>query len=142
MTELKKAAKESCEAPCESKAVPQIIFTSVPSSFRSGYSDEKECNRLAEQTKKSPLTFGTKSFGSMNELSEWISQFSQGKGAEGEQLYKQCPGSCSPQFHYEIRTGGGVDVTPAVICGAARDKDENLYSIAVSVELQCSRSAS
>lgn len=111
-----------------------IAFSSTPSSFRTNYSDKSRCEKLFETTSNSPLNFDIQHFDNHETLSAWIGDFSQGKGIEGEKLYQRCPGSCSPQFTYEIReTDSRIELLPTAICGPARDKSDNEYRIEYAI---------
>ncbi|MCB0337738.1 MAG: hypothetical protein KDD62_15585, partial [Bdellovibrionales bacterium] len=71
-------------------------------------------------------------------LQKWINRFSQGKNAAGIQLYKQCPGACSPQYEYLLqKLGTGFEVDAHVICGPARNKWDNRYSISYGLRWIC-----
>ena len=106
-----------------------IYFSSVPGKFLSSYPDKPQCERLAEQTTRSPLVFSGLSFQSLSDFDSWFGDFSQGRGREGEKLYRLCPGSCSPQYFCYIykKPSGKFEVRAEVICVVVRDKSDNIY---------------
>lgn len=131
-----------CPADCKPPEKPQIIFTSIPNKFISGYSDEAHCKDLSQRTASKPFRFEDRRFKSIEELADWFGQFSQGKGDDGAALYEKCDGSCSPQYHCEIsESGGSLTLDASVSCGAARDKDDNQYKLAVAYRWVCSPAA-
>lgn len=130
----------NCPADCKAAPRPEIVFSSVPLKFRSDYRDEKQCEALERQTAEQPLTYSGITFRSLEDLSEWFGDFSQGKGREGRDLYKKCSGSCSPQYKdITIReTGSGALAVHAMVeCGHARDKGDNQYKLATSYRWRC-----
>ena len=113
-----------------------IVFTSVPTSFIDGKtdSDKVSCDKRLEETTESPIVYTDKSFYDSETLMDWISDFSQGRGKEGKNLYRRCSGSCSPQYKYNIQLGETAFlVTAEVICGKARNKSDDLYELVVKV---------
>ena len=61
------------------------------------------CIRDRVKTANQSFKFGPKLFATLAELNSWVGDFSQGKGTDGETLYKLCPRSCSPDYKYSIR---------------------------------------
>lgn len=127
-----------CPSGCRVSPTPKLIFRSVPNKFQSDYSDAKKCEAYFKQTKVRPLTYTRTLEPEVDELADWIGDFSQGEGDEGEEMYDDCDGSCSPQFFYDILLRQEMlEVTADVVCGPARDKDDNTYTIEYSFIWLC-----
>ncbi|MCB1198606.1 MAG: hypothetical protein KDK51_09550 [Deltaproteobacteria bacterium] len=108
----------------------QAIIQAIPQKFLTDYNQSETCQALLEETQQQPLVFSPSSFPSIDALQEWIVQFSRGRQKDGKALYRQCPGKCSPQYHYQIdRQSAGFTVTSYIICGHARDKKSDMYDI-------------
>ena len=43
----------------------------------------------------------------MSEVESWFSDFSRGKGADGQNMYDRCSGQCSPQYEFFIADANG-----------------------------------
>ncbi|MDR2337409.1 MAG: hypothetical protein LBE20_02025 [Deltaproteobacteria bacterium] len=108
-----------------------IIFTSIPTTFLEGKTDAAgvSCATRFTETSKTPLSYTNKTFYNNSALLDWISDFSQGNGQEGKDLYKRCSGDCSPQYEYHIlqTEANGYSLTAQVVCGKARNKSDDLY---------------
>ncbi len=113
-----------------------IIFTSVPTTFLEGEKDDNNvsCDTRFTETQSSPLVYIKNDFKNKDDLINWISNFSQGDGKEGNDLYKKCSGDCSPQYSYKItrNTAGNFSLTASVICGKARNKSDDLYELTIT----------
>ena len=73
--------------------------------------------------------------GSIDDLTNWIMDFTRGKGADGESLYEQCPGKCSPQYTWWIDPDEtGLTVKARAVCGLPRDRDGNKYHLSTALE--------
>lgn len=126
-----------CPAGCALPEKPVIVFRAVPQKFLTNYSDYNMCQKLLEQTEKAPFEYN-KDFSSMSEVESWFSDFSRGKGADGQNMYEKCGGQCSPQYEFFIvDTKGKLSLDADVICGHARDKDNDMYDISYSYKWQC-----
>jgi hypothetical protein len=126
-----------CPAGCVLPAKPVIVFRAVPTAFVTNYSDYDKCQKLLEETEKTPFEYN-ESFSSMSEVESWFSDFSRGKGTDGQDLYKRCSGQCSPQYEFFITSDGGKLALDAdVVCGHARDKSNNMYDISYSYKWIC-----
>ena len=126
-----------CPAGCALPEKPVIVFQAVPQKFLTNYSDYNMCQKLLEQTEKTPFEYN-KDFGSMSEIESWFSDFSRGKGTDGQNMYEKCGGQCSPQYEFFIvNTNGKFALDADVVCGHARDKDNNMYDISYSYKWQC-----
>lgn len=132
-----------CPANCQVARRPKLIFKSVPNKFRTQYADAAKCEAAFKKTKSKPLVYTQTLEPDVEPLAEWIGEFSQGNGEAGVQLYRDCDGSCSPQFYYDIRLRRDkLEVEAAVVCGPARDKYDNTYTVEYSFIWSCEASTS
>ena len=116
----------------------RIIFKSIPELSKKTTSDDEMCERQEAATSAKPLEFGDKRFAGVDELNDWIMDFTQGKGTEGKSLYKQCPGKCSPQYTWWIEPQKSeLLVNARVICGRPRDRDGNKYQLSIALTPAC-----
>ncbi len=122
-----------------SDASPQrIVFKSIPELSTKADADDQMCQRLEKATMKAPLEFNGKRFASVDELTDWIMGFTQGKGEDGKSLYEQCPGKCSPQYTWWIVPDKtDLLVEARVVCGAPRDRDGNKYHLSIALAASC-----
>jgi hypothetical protein len=126
-----------CPAGCTLPDKPVIVFRAVPQKFLTDYSDYNMCQKLLEQTEKMPFEYN-KDFSSMSEVENWFSNFSRGKGADGQNMYEKCGGQCSPQYEFFIADANGkLSLDADVVCGHARDKNNNMYDISYSYKWVC-----
>lgn len=126
-----------CPQGCTLPDKPVIVFRAIPQKFLTSYSDYNKCQKLLEETEKTPFEYN-KDFSSMSEVESWFSDFSRGKGADGQNMYDRCSGQCSPQYEFFIAdTNGKLALDADVVCGHARDKDNNMYDISYSYRWQC-----
>ena len=108
--------------------IPALVLESTPQKFLTDYRDSAYCQEKFSSTVKKPIEFNGLSFASIDELSKWFGDFSQGSGKEGKQLYALCDKSCSPQYSLQIKESAGkLNVNASAICGPARDKDDDMY---------------
>jgi len=115
--------------------VQRVIFKSIPELSTKVGADDQMCERYERATTKEPLEFEDKRFASVDELTNWIMDFTQGKGADGESLYEQCPGRCSPRYTWWIDPDEtGLTVEARVVCGLPRDRDGNKYRLSTALE--------
>jgi|GEM_PF-1875902 len=137
LNELKKRAAD----PVLGKANEAlIILKSSPNKLLSDGSDKEFCAQAEKLTLTTPIRYPDRKFSSANELNSWISDIQQGSGKDGKDLYKQCLKSCSPKVTYIISEDGkdgALRATAEVVCGAARDKDENMYKISYGITGLC-----
>ena len=116
----------------------RIIFKSIPELSKKTTSDDEMCARREAVTSKEPLEFGEKRFATVDDLTDWIMDFTQGKGTEGKSLYKQCPGKCSPQYTWWIEPQQSeLLVRARVICGRPRDRSGNKYQLSIATTPVC-----
>jgi hypothetical protein len=132
---------EPCPAGCTGPSGPEILFRSVPRRVRSDYSGAAYCAATLEQTAAHPLTY-SRHFASQSELGNWIYDLAMGDGPDGKHLYERCDNSCSPRYTYLIRPeADGLAVETSVICGHARDRDDNKFELSYSVRWSCDGTA-
>lgn len=130
--------KDFCADRCVLPAHPDIIFRSIPRKYLSDYGDKDQCNRLYLNTKRFPLRYSVSLPREPEKLNEWIADFSQGENDQGKALYIDCPGSCSPQYEYVITpVMDAYAVNAQVVCGPARDKGDDMYTLSYSFRWQC-----
>ncbi len=128
-----------CPAECKPATAPRIIFRSIPSSYLSSYSDKAKCTELLSATQRKPISYPDRKFADMDALNSWFGDFSQGKGSDGKDLYQRCDGDCSPQYECDITKGtdGKLSLDARVVCGHARDKDQNTYDLSYVFRWEC-----
>lgn len=130
-----RGCKDGCTTP-----VAAIVFTSTPNLVLESYDESTSCQRLYEQTLLNPIVYDRRSFDSEEEAKEWYQDLTMGDGADGEDLYARCPGMCSPAYSsVAYKYGGKFVVTATIVCGHARDKDDNHYKLSSSVRWICPR---
>jgi len=126
-----------CPSGCEISEKPEIIFKAVPNKFLSDYSDYDKCQKLLEETQKTPFEYNEQ-FSSIDQIESWFSDFSRGKGEDGKGMYDKCSGKCSPQYELIIsKQNGKLALDADVICGHERDKKDNQYELSYSYRWSC-----
>jgi hypothetical protein len=116
----------------------RVIFTSTPVLSKKAHDDDAMCARYEQITNEDPLRFEDKHFDTVNDLTTWIMDFTQGKGGDGESLYRQCPGKCSPRYTWWIEPEkAGMKVQARVVCGLPRDRDGDLYELTTALAAPC-----
>lgn len=126
-----------CPAGCELNNEPVVIFKAIPHKFLTSYSDYDMCQKLLEQTEKTPFNYN-KQFDSITDVENWFSNFSRGKGTDGKDLDKKCGGDCSPQYEFFItNNGANLTLNADVVCGHARDKSDDKYNLFYSYRWTC-----
>lgn len=118
-----------------SSSSTKFSIKSTPNKLLDNYSDKTYCETKKQETENSPLQFNSPEIPSLDNLNSWIADFSQGKGEKGGELYEKCDRSCSPSYEYHIsyrkEQGEKINVTASVVCGHARDKDDNQYTLSL-----------
>lgn len=116
-----------------------IVLKSSPNKLLNDSEDSDFCAAAEKQTMLSPIRYQDRSFSEPRDLTAWISDLQQGSGADGKDLYRQCAKSCSPRITYTISNPPNAKLfaTAEVICGPARDKDENMYKITYGIASPC-----
>jgi len=113
----------------------KFTIASKPQKLLSDYSDKVYCEAKKQETSNTKLIFASPKLGSLDNLNSWIADFSQGKGKQGGELYEKCDKTCSPEYEYQIsynnEKGEQYEVKALVICGHARDKDDNQYKLSL-----------
>jgi len=128
-----------CPVGCKPAGPPLIVFRSIPNVFRADYSDAGMCKKLEAQTRAAPFRYSGKTFASLDDLNSWFSDFSQGDGPDGKDLYRRCAGECSPQYTNLIDIAGSstFNLVAEVVCGPARDKSDNQYQLSIAYRFAC-----
>jgi hypothetical protein len=113
------------------------LFSIVPNKVLNGYADERKCEELLKQTTSHPLKF-SHSARSEKELGVWLSDVSKGRREDGAALYNKCGGRCSPRYFADVvQDGSGFTVNLDVVCGPARDKEDNTYGVSSGYRWAC-----
>ena len=118
-----KPPKDFCPDRCVMDPSPDVIFEVIPKAFLESSPDSELCNKLLEDTKKHPFEYSNRQFATMEDLSNWFSEFSQGNGKDGKDLYSRCTGACSPQYTSTIELNGNkLTLNASVLCGQPRTR--------------------
>lgn len=126
---------------CKNARYPEMVFISTPKKFLDQYGERNKCENYLKETNNTPLTYTKTLPIEIDPLIQWIGDFSQGSGKEGSDLYEKCDGKCSPQYKYRITVQKEQLVIDArVICGHARDKDDNMYKLSYELVWPCGNS--
>lgn len=131
------SSQGSCSRSC-ADALTAVVFTSTPNRTLPDHEDAAMCARLFQSTQQTPIEYRNRTFDSQEDAEEWYNDLTQGDGSDGEDLYARCPGACSPAYSsvtYQIN--GKFTVSTSVVCGHARDKDDNQYRLTASVRWIC-----
>lgn len=135
------AIRNACEGPCR-PGETLVVFSVTPLRVLEEYAHRERCAEKFAQTSTKPFV-RMKTFRDTAELSSWFSDFSQGRGADGEELYERCAGGCSPRYKTYITSHeGGLEVRAEVACGHRRDRDDNRYRLEISSLIRCNPDAS
>ena len=127
----------TCVKSCKDPVVA-VVFSSAPHITLPDYDEASTCQQLYETTQKSPIVYAGRSFDSQEEAEEWYDDLTQGDGTDGEDLYAKCPGKCSPSYSsISYKHSGKIIVSTSIICGHARDKDDNQYRLTASLKWIC-----
>lgn len=125
--------KRSCEAP-----VVAVLFNSTPHRYLVNHREASQCQALLESTTKTPIVYEKRRFPSDDEARGWYEDLTQGDGVDGEDLYRRCPGACSPAYSsLAYRDGSEFVVSTSIVCGHARDKDDDQYSLSTGLRWIC-----
>ena len=135
---LAEKPQDLCSPPCQIMENPWIVFRATPHRFLTGDADAEVCKHMLQQTRDRPFNYKERGFDDLDSFSAWYNDFSTGKGKDGADLYRRCPGTCSPQYTTTLLHRAGKLVANAeVICGPARDKSDNLYDLSTSYRWSC-----
>ena len=132
------ATKEQhCSRDCKQPYVA-VIFKSKPHLVLRDYDEAATCSKLLESTTAAPITYSNRRFSSDDAAKEWYHELTQGDGEDGEDLYRRCPGSCSPSYSSVVyRHGAEVVVSTSIVCGPARDRDDDQYQLSAAIQWVC-----
>ena len=136
-------APKSTNCPgCRAPSPPEIVYRVAPTAFLPSPQQPAMCLGLERATQNHPLAFPSREFDNVGALNAWISDFSQGRGSDGQQLYAQCGGDCSPRYTFLIAPGAsGLKVGTQVICGLARDREVDDYRVSTALRITCDQRA-
>ena len=136
------ATKSAKCAGCRAPSTPEIVYRVVPTAFLPSPEQPAMCLGLERATQKHPLAFPSRGFDNVGALNSWINDFSQGRGSDGQQLYAQCGGNCSPRYTFLITPSAtGLKVGTQVVCGLARDREVDDYRVSTALRSTCHRRA-
>ena len=126
-----------CKRSCL-KPVVTVIFRSVPYRYLTDHEDTALCQDLLEKTSRSPIVYANRRFPSDDEARDWYRDLTQGDGVDGEDLYRRCPGACSPAYSSTAyRDGEELVVSTSIVCGQPRDKDDDQYTLSTALRWSC-----
>jgi hypothetical protein len=129
--------EQGCNTACPSPVIA-IVFRSTPRLLLTAYDEAQECERLYKQTLHKPIVYEKRSFDSEDDAKGWYHDLTTGSGDDGEDLYSRCPGKCSPAYSsVAYRQGEKFIVSASVVCGHARDKDDDQYTLSAAVRWVC-----
>lgn len=133
-----KAPAAGCEPACPHGQTTEVIYRVAPVAFLADDKQHEVCLAFEDQTVADPMLFEARSFGSVDDVNEWMTAFSQGRGEDGRLLYERCSSNCSPRYTFVIHEqGAGYAVKAEVLCGLARDKSNDQYLISTAVRQRC-----
>ena len=136
--EQQRIATPSCPTGCTG-GEPTIVYRVLPTAYLNKDRQRAECQQNERETSAVPLRFAKHEFNSLDDLNEWIMDFSRGKGDEGKALYAACASNCSPRYTFLIKPRGGntLMLETEVVCGLARDKKVTQYSLSTALRTYC-----
>lgn len=127
-----------CDAACTQRAHSQIVYRVAPTAYLADHQQREVCRKFESETASHPLTFNQREFRSVEEMNEWITAFSQGRGEDGRLLYELCSSNCSPRYTFLIaEQHAGYAVRTEVLCGLARDRSNDVYRVSTAVRHTC-----
>lgn len=135
--ELISAGQPPCLRTC-TQPVIAVVFESTPHVALVDYDEFSLCQSHYTATRTHPIVYSHRVFSSDEEAKAWYKDLTQGDGPDGEDLYRRCPGSCSPSYSSSVyqRLGHFV-VTTSIVCGHARDKDDDQYRLRAALRWVC-----
>ena len=126
-----------CKTPCDSAQIA-VVFKSSPQIVLTDYEDKAQCELLLSKTTATPIQYRPAIFNSADAAKDWYHDLTQGDGPDGEDLYRRCDGSCSPIYTSTvIKEGENFKITTSIICGHARDKDDDQYLLESGIQWLC-----
>jgi hypothetical protein len=127
-----------CATGCSPAQNPEIVYRVAPKAFLPKPQQQAMCVALERDTQSKPLNFTPQEFKTVDDMNAWVMEFSQGRGPEGEKLYAQCGGNCSPRYTFYIApAASGLRVQTHVICGLARDRSVEDYDVSTALRKRC-----
>ena len=118
--------------------VPTVVFRVAPTTYLPLSKQQALCTQLATETSAQPLIYADRLFAKVEDFDAWLMAFSQGQGEDGRLLYAQCGGNCDPSFTFVIAHGEhDMTVATEVLCGYARDRKVNLYTLSTTLRGAC-----
>ncbi len=129
LAETSKSAA-TCPVGCAT-AQATIIYKVLPTAFLDQTEQREVCLKFERDTTESPLRFAEKRFISLDDLNQWIMDFSRGKGPEGKDLYRLCSSNCSRRDTFFINNNGGL----------ARDRKNQRYNLSTSLRTRCANNS-
>ena len=141
--QLKEAIDKRSEAAgglsCKDCGTTRVVYRVAPTVFLAQESQQAVCLELEQETRARPFEFPDKRFQNLNQLNDWVMQFSQGRGLEGKDLYERCSANCSPRYEFLLAPDEqGIAVSTRVACGLARDRDSEDYEVSTALRTECS----
>jgi hypothetical protein len=136
--EQQRATTQSCPGGCAG-GDPAIVYKVLPTAYLNADRQRAECQQHERATSAEPLRFAKRGFSSLDDLNEWIMDFSRGKGDDGKALYAACASNCSPRYTFLIEPTDGATLMleTEVVCGLARDKKVTQYSLSTALRTAC-----
>lgn len=126
-----------CMRACKEPIIA-VLFESSPHTSLVDYDESSVCQGLYQATSIRPIVYTGRLFATDNEAKEWYKDLTQGDGPDGEDLYQRCPGRCSPAYSSTIyQNQSHYVVTTSIVCGHARDKDDNQYRLRAALRWIC-----
>jgi len=127
-----------CPSHCEIPGGPQVVFRSEPRQTLDDYDQLDRCEQRLHDTQDVPLVYEDRVFDSVGALTHWWREFARGKGSDGKDLFERCDGRCSPRYTSVItQSGAQLVVDTEVVCGHARDRQDNQFDLAYSLRWTC-----
>lgn len=131
-------ALKACEPDCPEDKRSEVIYRVAPTAFLATTEQRPVCLEFEDETREHPLEFAPRAFATLDELNDWIMEFSQGRGEDGKLLYERCSSNCSPRYTFLIaEQSAGYEVKAEVQCGLARDRSINDYRISTALRRTC-----
>ena len=134
----RRTERADCGAACQAREQSQIVYRVTPTAFLADDMQRDVCRQFESETRSHPMTFNQREFRSVEEMNQWIMEFSQGRGEDGRALYARCSSNCSPRYTFLIaEQNSGYAVKTEVLCGLARDKTNDVYLVSTAVRRSC-----
>lgn len=127
--------ESSKNADCSKQIQRYISICSIPEKFiANDYADKDTCLERLNQTSLKPITYTNPNPRQIDQIIAEFIQISKGSGMIGEDIYRQCQGLCSPQYQIILKPlASGFQTQLEVICGPARDKENNNYILSTNL---------